>query len=325
MTNEVKRKLQMNQCSYGVIAIIIVFHYILFNFTSFLYRSYVVNSKLAYSIGITVVISLYIGVKQIVFNIVPAITYLKSEGYKNIAGVLRINKVSKKQLFISFLIFVVFNVISSLLILLQAELLKPFNLGFVMNSNPIPDNFFATIMFIISGAIICPIAEEIFFRGFLIRSTEKLGMKFAIISSAIYFALYHDNPYRLITLFLFAYLVGYIVYYTNSILPGIFFHIITNAVYVISLYVQGNGGHDETYNDALNTSAMLLSNNYVIVLVLIISSTLCFWLMKKLKELRSLTDNISSDIDIKGQHKKSKLVIITALICVTLVFLAMVF
>lgn len=315
-------KSALHKNTYLIIGLIIILHYALFNYTSFLYKTYVVNQQVAQVIGLTYVFSIYIMIKHLSLTCFPALVYGKVVKGVSIAKVLRLNKVTWKQLIYSGCIFILYNIISGLLILFQTEILKPFNLTFVMNSNPIPSNILYTVLYIIGGAIICPIAEELFFRGFLIRGTEKLGIHFAIITSGIYFALYHDNPYRLITLFLFAYLMGYIVYYTNSVVPGIVFHVLTNSIYIISLYVQGTSNHDVTYSNTMNGFTAIFNNNIVLFIILILSSLACYWFMSR---LRKLSKNYHSPPAKVEQSSKSsgRIWIFLSLLTVGIIFIVL--
>ncbi|WBW99499.1 CPBP family intramembrane glutamic endopeptidase [Oceanirhabdus sp. W0125-5] len=190
-----------------------------------------------------------------------------------------------------------------------------------MNTQPVPTSIFATILFVLAGGIICPISEEFFFRGLLIRGTEKLGTNFSIVVSAIYFSIYHNNPYRLITLLLFALLIGYIVHYTNSILPGILFHVLTNSIFVISSYIQGPNKYNEIYSDISNVSVSLLENNYVLMIILVISCSLSFWYIIKLKNL-SITKDLNQDTAKHADKIKGKIYIVFSLLLAILIFIA---
>ncbi len=116
-----------------------------------------------------------------------------------------------------------YNIISAILITFQDIILRLFDSNFIMNDYIIADNFPTLIVLVITAGLLVPICEEVFFRGFLIRGLSGLGTKFAIFASAYYFAIYHNNPYRFITLMLFGVMIGFIVHYTNSIIPGIIF------------------------------------------------------------------------------------------------------
>lgn len=79
-----------------------------------------------------------------------------------------------------------------------------------------------------------PIAEELIYRGYIMKSLKKYGANFAIVISSILFGLMHMNP----TQSFFAIFVGLVLGYVAmnySIKWSILFHIINNAVYTVGL------------------------------------------------------------------------------------------
>lgn len=66
-----------------------------------------------------------------------------------------------------------------------------------------------TFSMFLYGAILAPIAEEILFRGVVLRAMRPFGKRFAILSSAFLFGLYHGNlmqsPYAFVVGLIFGY------------------------------------------------------------------------------------------------------------------------
>ena len=87
---------------------------------------------------------------------------------------------------------------------------------------------------IIAGIIIilaAPIFEEIFFRGFLLRTlSDKLGIFLGSILSAALFAIAHFPWQSVIPIFILGVIINSIVLKTKSIIPAIAFHIFNNAI-----------------------------------------------------------------------------------------------
>lgn len=84
-------------------------------------------------------------------------------------------------------------------------------------------------------ALLAPVVEETAFRGIILKSllsTEKLSEKpwWAIVISAIIFAVVHMNPVQMPHAFLMGILFGWIYYRTRSIVPGILMHFINNTI-----------------------------------------------------------------------------------------------
>ncbi len=86
--------------------------------------------------------------------------------------------------------------------------------------------------------LLAPLAEEIVFRGAILRALlthqsaagNKLSPSTAIVASAVIFAAIHFNPAQLPHAFLVGLLLGWMYYRTNSILPGVAFHWVNNSV-----------------------------------------------------------------------------------------------
>lgn len=107
-----------------------------------------------------------------------------------------------------------------------------------------------TISMFLYSSILGPIAEEIIFRGFVMRGLERHGKKFAIIVSALLFGAYHGNLIQ----GLFAFAVGLVLGYVAmeySLKWAIVLHITNNFIFgdLLSYAVAG-----------LNTSIQTLIN-----------------------------------------------------------------
>ena len=60
------------------------------------------------------------------------------------------------------------------------------------------------------ASILAPISEELLFRGFLLRSLQPYGKRFAILGSALFFGLFHGNLLQTPYAFLMGLLLGYV-------------------------------------------------------------------------------------------------------------------
>jgi len=92
------------------------------------------------------------------------------------------------------------------------------------------------------GAVVAPIVEEIFFRGFLFQGfRQKYGWLPAVFLSSAIFGAAHLDPVSFIPTFVLGCVLAYVYHRSNSVWPGILFHASINsfslcAVYVISQY-----------------------------------------------------------------------------------------
>ena len=109
------------------------------------------------------------------------------------------------------------------------------------------DNIFemAFVFFII--AIIPAVSEEVMFRGYIQKSFElKMKPFTAALITAIFFGLYHFNPYGIIPLILLGLFFGYAAYKSNSIIVPMVLHFLNNFIAIALFYVIGDDELIET-------------------------------------------------------------------------------
>ena len=84
----------------------------------------------------------------------------------------------------------------------------------------------------LSIGLLAPLAEELVFRGAILRSLLQWTSRpwIAIALSALFFAAAHMNPAQLPHAFLIGLLLGWLYYRTNSIIPGMVYHWVNNSV-----------------------------------------------------------------------------------------------
>lgn len=100
--------------------------------------------------------------------------------------------------------------------------------------------------------IIGPVAEEVVFRGAILRTLLKLFDKrmhwWAIFISALLFAVAHSNVAQGVNALLLGMLLGWLYYHTGSIIPGIAFHWSNNTIaYVMMKLMPGSA--DMTFSE----------------------------------------------------------------------------
>lgn len=99
--------------------------------------------------------------------------------------------------------------------------------------------FEASFIVIVVG-VIPAICEETFFRGFVQRSFEfRIKPIWAAVLTAVFFALYHFNPYGLIALFALGFFFGYAAYKSNSIFIPLILHFLNNLIAIVSYFILG--------------------------------------------------------------------------------------
>jgi len=100
-------------------------------------------------------------------------------------------------------------------------------------------------IFFVAGAIVTPIGEETFFRGFLYNALKfRYGVVVGIIFSGLIFALAHVSPLALLVIFPMGMILAYVYEKTGSLWTTIMMHMVVNGVGLAALWINGpHPGH----------------------------------------------------------------------------------
>lgn len=98
-------------------------------------------------------------------------------------------------------------------------------------------------LFAFVTAIVAPVTEELFFRGFLFKGLrEKYGWVNALMFSSIIFAIFHGQIATLIPTFLLGALFAYMYQRTESVFPGMVLHFAVNSLGVCAILAASQFG-----------------------------------------------------------------------------------
>ena len=102
-------------------------------------------------------------------------------------------------------------------------------------------NVFEGILVVIVVSLIPALSEEVMFRGFIQKSFElKIRPFWAALITAVFFGLYHFNPYGLIPLICLGLYFGFAAYMSDSIVVPMSLHFFNNFTAVIFYFIFGN-------------------------------------------------------------------------------------
>lgn len=158
-----------------------------------------------------------------------------SKKRNNITRAYRFNKISSPHLLYTIILgcFVCF---------LSIGFSGLFNLGTLdpeatetLNNLVMNNSIWVTLL---SVGIIVPISEEIIFRGSVFKNlSEHFNIKWVIVIQAVIFSVYHFNLVQALPTLIIGLVIGFAVYYTNSIISGIIIHILNNSIAIILSHV----------------------------------------------------------------------------------------
>lgn len=129
-----------------------------------------------------------------------------------------------------FAVFMAFQFVFSLVNILLELVLNLFGVSAMSSLDAVTGSSDTWTMFLYAG-IVAPVAEEIVYRGFVLRALTPYGKKLAILASALMFGLAHGNIHQIF----YAATVGLVLAYIASeysIWWSIALHLINNLIFV---------------------------------------------------------------------------------------------
>lgn len=94
--------------------------------------------------------------------------------------------------------------------------------------------------------IVAPVTEELFFRGFVMKSFSRVSQRFGILVSAVFFGLSHGNIAQFSLAFLLGIFMGFVDIKHNSLIPSILIHLMTNLSALLATLISGYAGIQST-------------------------------------------------------------------------------
>jgi membrane protease YdiL (CAAX protease family) len=177
----------------------------------------------------------------LLFILVPFLWYRLVNNF-SIKQILQQIKLKKQNLDMAFLWGIITAIIALSLVLIIGAVLSYFGIADENASNIEDLELFFSIPAIFFLITVQPIAEEIFFRGFLLDKFEIATGKYpAIIITSVLFGLAHismGNVIPAIIISIVAVVFGYMVIRTRNLMVGIFGHVIFNLISFV-LYLIG--------------------------------------------------------------------------------------
>lgn len=143
-------------------------------------------------------------------------------------------------------------------------------------------------------AIFAPIFEEWLCRGMVLRGLlSKMKPVWAIVISALFFAVIHMNPWQALNAFLIGLVMGYIYYKTGSLWLTMLIHFVNNGTSVILSQVTSFEESDYFFEMMDTTTYGILS------LVAIVALVACLYAFKRipLEQERGNIDTVELKVD----------------------------
>ena len=144
------------------------------------------------------------------------------------------------------------------------------------------DNVPEMLLVIITISIVPAICEEVMFRGYIQRSFGfKLKPHNAAILTAVFFALYHFNPYGLIPLAIIGFYLGFAAYTSQSLVIPIIIHFLNNFFAVMLYFMIGD---DELFKSNVSDAEALNANIIYFLILFFMFTALMFFIRNYYKK-----------------------------------------
>lgn len=115
-----------------------------------------------------------------------------------------------------------------------AGFVSTYDIEFSDYAADIPSNIGEFLLLVLQAAIIPAVVEEVAIRGIVMPPLRKYGDRFAIIMSAIIFALMHSNMTQIPFAFVAGLVLGYFSISTGSVWTAVAIHAANNFIAVLS-------------------------------------------------------------------------------------------
>lgn len=134
-------------------------------------------------------------------------------------------------------------VLSSVFNALFSVLLAFFGLRVQADLVPIFAELSSPWWLLITGVVVAPVVEEVFFRGFLFAGLRtRYGWPAAALISSAFFSLVHLQPTAVVPIFVLGYIFAYLYEQSDSIVPAILMHVCSNALALGAACLLANAG-----------------------------------------------------------------------------------
>ena len=129
-------------------------------------------------------------------------------------------------------------------------------------------------------AIFAPIFEEWLCRGMVLRGLlTKMKPVWAIVISALFFAVIHANPWQALNAFLIGLLMGYVYYKTGSLILTMIIHFVNNGTSVILSNIEAFKDYEDLY-----WIEILGKQEFMVVFALsCLILVACLWVFSRIK------------------------------------------
>ena len=105
-----------------------------------------------------------------------------------------------------------------------------------------PSAWYSRLAYVICAAVIPAVAEELLFRGTVLRLLLPAGERFGICASGVLFALSHWHPQRFLPVFFISVIFSLAYLATGSIAAPVILHLLNNLTVIAHMWITADLG-----------------------------------------------------------------------------------
>lgn len=151
-----------------------------------------------------------------------------------------------------------------------------FSMGGIQLTQPslvAPPTGYALFIYVLRLTVVAAVMEEVCFRGAVMQPLRKYGNMFAVVMSAMIFALTHCNLIQAPAAFISGIGMGYFAIATGSVWTSMMIHLLNNTLVALAQYFMATGRED-----LCNFVSYQVTN---VVLIVGLSCLVLFFIIRK--------------------------------------------
>ena len=218
-------------------------------------------------------------------------TFVKNQNFSKTFQQFSFKAISFKEILIAIALGLIVFVLNIFVSTLFAFIFALFGYTAGSSSSVGADaNLITLIVNLVFVAILPAICEETAHRGMLLSSLKPLGMKKAILFSALFFGLIHLNINQFPFAFLVGLLLGCVTLFSRSIVPAMIIHFLNNGISVYLEYASAKNLFLGNFNSIVNKlffSGNIFTNFVFILAAICLLGYLTINLLKALLKINA--------------------------------------
>ncbi|MCT4583963.1 MAG: CPBP family intramembrane metalloprotease [Peptostreptococcaceae bacterium] len=233
--------------------------------------------------------------------LIPTILFILLIKDTSIKEFIRFNKVSYKKIILSIgIIFLSYPIAVYINAIFNIFLYLIFGKVMTVDAIPLVDTEAKYILNIFLICLLPGICEETLFRGLFLRTSQIKGVKESILYTAFLFSIFHLNIFIAPGIFFLGIVMGYLVIYTNSIIPSMIAHFFNNFIAItmqfLTLRYLSNNVNLESNAPVISDQAVFVTQ-FVMGILGGVIVLICYKILKKaMKLLKGNTSLLTDDI-----------------------------